>query len=439
MSWENAYTPFATDTGEMALPPDNQFHQLTLSGGYQISDLSRLNADIAIGRMEQNENLLAATTNSVDFPALSVASGDSVNAEVDTTNAKIKYISSLTDKLRLKANYNYSDRDNKTPGLLYDWVITDGFLAPQRTNQPYSIRQTALNIGLDYQVARGSRYGIGYDLESKKETFQDVEKTDENTLWGSVRIRSTNKAYLNFKLSRSERDSSASQSPPLTDPPQNILHSKYNTADRSRNSAGMQLNLMPQAEYSIGLGMDISRDAYDNSILGLVNAREHSINGDVSVMISEITNLNFFIGEEKIKSTQSGRQSFPALDWSAINDDNFINIGFGVTHVLIENKLDIGADFTQSSSTGEVVVRMGSRGPVFPEIKTDLETIRVYANYRLDEVLTLRAVYWHESYESSDWMLDDIAADTVPGLLSLGESSPGYSNNVIKVALQYRF
>jgi len=48
LTWQNAYTPLTADadSGELALPPDNQFHQLLLSAGYQISDRSRVSGNI---------------------------------------------------------------------------------------------------------------------------------------------------------------------------------------------------------------------------------------------------------------------------------------------------------------------------------------------------------------------------------------------------------
>jgi len=441
LTWENAYTPSITgaDTGELAPPPDNQFHQIILSTGYEISDHSRISGDIAFGRMEQNETLLAATQNNVDFPALAVASGNSVNAEVDTTNAKLRFISMLTDRLRLDVTYSYNDRDNKTPQLLYDWVITDGYLATQRANLPYGITQSSVKLNADYKHAKGTRLGVGYDMDSKKRTFQDVEKTDENTLWGTIRVRNIDNIYLEIKLAHSVRDTSAYQAGLALDPQQNILHSKYNMADRDRNSAGFHANIMPRPEYAIGLSIDYSRDNYDNSVLGLTNSRDISMNGDVTVILSEKTSLNFFIGQEKIKSNQSGHQSFPSADWIASNDDTFDNMGLSVTHVLIEDKLDIGADYTHSRSSGKITVTGGAPDPVFPDLTADLNSVRLYANYHLDETLSVRAAYWHESYESSDWALDGISADTIPNLLSLGELSPAYSNDVIKLSMNYRF
>jgi hypothetical protein len=81
----------------------------------------------------------------------------------------------------------------------------------------------------------------------------------------------------------------------------------------------------------------------------------------------------------------------------------------------------------------------GEPAEAFPDLRTDLETTKLYLNYRLDENLSLRAAYWHETYDSSDWALDDVAPDTVSNLLGFGELSPSYSIDVIKLSMDYRF
>ncbi|MDH3899842.1 MAG: MtrB/PioB family decaheme-associated outer membrane protein, partial [Gammaproteobacteria bacterium] len=100
LKWQNPYTPTVAgaDTGQLALAPDNQFHQLIASGGYQLADRTRAVGDVAIGRMKQDESFFAATQN----PNLAVPLPRSkADMQVDTLTANFRLISSLTDKLRL--------------------------------------------------------------------------------------------------------------------------------------------------------------------------------------------------------------------------------------------------------------------------------------------------------------------------------------------------
>ena len=65
--WSNPYTTitgwaagagFPAGRGQLSLPPDNKFHQLSVNACYNISDSTRVSASVARGRMTQNEPFL---------------------------------------------------------------------------------------------------------------------------------------------------------------------------------------------------------------------------------------------------------------------------------------------------------------------------------------------------------------------------------------------
>ena len=438
LTWENAFAPVVPvpAEGQLALPPDNEFQQLALSAAYQVNARNLLSADFAVGHMEQNEKLLQATLNPALLPLLPA---DSANAEVDTTNARLKFVSMMTDRLRFSASYSYDDRDNKTPQLMYDWVVTDIVPATQRSNLPYSYTRNSVKLKADYDYARGTRFGVGYDMDDRERTFQEVDETSEDTLWGTIRVRSIDTLFLEFRLATSSREASDSGVVTAIVSSQNALMNKYHMADRERDSIRFFASFMPHPDYTVGLSLDSAWDKYDKSELGLTESRDNSVNVDVSAMLSDTIGLSTFIGRQNIDSSQAGSQTFSSADWFANTRDSFDNFGIGITYILIENTLDIGADFSRARSTGQIDVDGVSPTQAFPDLRTDLETVRLYLNYRLDENLSLRAVYWHETYDSSDWAVDGVAPDTVPNLLSFGELSPDYSNNVVQLAMRYRF
>lgn len=440
LTWDNAFVPLVAGAveGELALPPDNQFHQFILSGGYQLGKRSHLSGDIAIGRMEQDENFLPATLNtSLMVPVLPA---NSANAQVDTVDAKFKLMSMPVEKLRLSASYSYNDRDNKTPQLIYDWVTTDMLVATQRTNLPYSFTRSVVKLSADYQLVKRTSLGVGYEMESDERTFQEVDETEENTLWGRLRVRGIKSMFFELKLSQSERDTSTYKVVSDINPPQNTLLRKYNMADRVRNTVGMHINISPEPEYTIGLNIDIAKDDYDKSVLGLTESKEFSVNGDVTALLSESTSVNLFVGFEHIESTQAGSQTFSSADWLASNDDTVDSMGLGMTHVLIEDKLDIGADYTKIRSTGKIAIGSGAVVPTFPDLKTELDSFRLHANYHLKEMTTLRLAYWYERYDTDDWTHDGVLPDTIPNVLSFGDINPSsYDINVVQLSIVYKF
>jgi predicted porin len=110
-----------------------------------------------------------------------------------------------------------------------------------------------------------------------------------------------------------------------------------------------------------------------------------------------------------------------------------------VKHAAIKDKLDIGADYSTSRSKGEISVNTGALNPAFPSLSTTLDSLKLYATYRLKDNVSLQASYWYERYDSKNWMLDGVAPGTIPNVLTLGEQAPRYSVNVLMLAVRYKF
>jgi len=187
------------------------------------------------------------------------------------------------------------------------------------------------------------------------------------------------------------------------------------------------------------VGVELSKDDYSNSVLGLTQSNEADFNADASVLLTDATSMHVFASWQQIKSEQAGSQTFSNPDWSAKNNDTFTSVGIGVKHQLIKDKLDVGADYVLSHSTGKVDVETGAPDGNFPNLETDLNSVKLYADYRLKENLTLHAAYWYEHYNSKDWMLDGVNPDTIPNVIAFGQDSPDYDVHAVMMSLRYRF
>ena len=445
LTWQDPYTSVIGESaGQLALPPDNQFHQLLASAGYQFSDRTRASADIAFGRMTQNDNFLAST---LTPPALispggvPALPGSSLNGRVATLDANLKLSSAVTDQLRLNGSYTHNDRDNQTSQALYPIVSTDMFLGTPRTNLPYSFTQDKLKLSADYRASASTRASVGFDYNAQKRTFQEVATTRENTAWAKLSTRALEKLDVTFKLAHGDRTNTGYQVLPVSEitPPENPLLRRFNMANRLRDTAGIRADVAATESVNVGFGIDYSKDGYSGSTIGLTSGSDFNVNGDISVIVAPQTSLHFFANHQEIESKQMGSQSFSTTDWSGQNNDRIDVIGFGVKHAVMENKLDIGGDYTVSRSKSEIVVDNGVLGPSFPNFSTSLNSLKLYANYLLKDNVSLQAGYWHERYDSKDWMLDGVAPGTIPNVLALGLQPPQYRVNVIRMSLRYKF
>ncbi|HYA37900.1 MAG TPA: MtrB/PioB family decaheme-associated outer membrane protein [Candidatus Methylomirabilis sp.] len=439
LTWQNAYTPLlggATE-GQLALPPDNQFHQLLASLGYQFSEKTRGTADIAFGRMTQDDPFLPPTLNaSLGAPN---PPRDSLAGKVDTTNASLKLVSAVTGQMQLNAAYTYNDRNNKTPQAAYVWVTTDSFVNAPRTNLPYSFTQNTIKLSADYRFTPRLKTSVGYDHDTHERTFQETDKTREDTYWARLIARSRENIDLTFKLSHAQRDQSNYVPVPEITPPENPLLVKYYMANRTRDSAGIRVDVAATDSVTVGLGADVSRDDYPDSALGLTNGSDFVLSADVSAMLTKKTSLHFFLNHEEIDSKQAGSQSFSTADWFAENNDKIDVFGVGVKHSVLENKLDVGADYTTSRSTGAINLDTGTPTATFPDLVTLLDSVKLYATYHLKDNISLHGAYWYERYDSKNWMLDGVTPSTIPNVLAFGEQPPSYHVNVISLSMRYKF
>lgn len=439
VTWQNPFAVPATPgalTGQLALLPDNQFHQFLASAGYQFSDRTRGSADIAWGRMTQNQAFLASTLNAgLAVPALP---GSALDGRAATLDANLKLSSAVTKQLRLNAIYAHSERDNQTPQASYPSVSTDMFLGAPRTNLPYSFTQDKLKLGADYRFTPLTKAGVGFDHDRRQRTFQSVGTTSEDTFWGKIATRALDKVDMMLKLAHAERQGSSYQVVAGILPPENPLLRKYHLANRDRDSAALRADIAATETINVGIGAESSRDSYSESAIGLVSGHDLSLNGDVSWMVAPQTSLHFFANRQEIKSTQRGSQSFSTPDWTGQNRDVIDTVGIGVKHAAIKDKLDIGADYLVSRSRSEISVDTGASNPAFPNITASLDSLKLYANYRVSDRLSLLGSWWNERYDSANWMLEGVTPGTVPNMLVLGEPPPRYRANVVRVALRYR-
>jgi len=439
LTWQNPFVPVfpGAIAGQLALPPDNQFHQISASLGYQFTDRTRATADIALGSMVQDEAFLAPTlNNTLAVPGLARASLD---GRVATLDASLKLNSVITDRLRLNAVYSHNDRDNRTPQAAYAWVTTDMFLAAPRTNLPYSFTQDKLKLSADYKASARIKGSVGFDHDSHKRTFQEVDSTSENTVSGKITARALDNVDMTFKLSRGDRSNSGYQVVTAITPPENPLLRKYNLADRTRNSAELRADVAATDSINIGLQVDASEDDYASSTIGLTSGRELNLSGDVSVMLSDETSLHFVANRQEIKSRQAGSQAFSTADWWGENKDTINIFGIGVKHAVIKGRLDVGADFTVTRSQAAISVNGGAADPAFPDLSTSRDSLKIYADYRMKNNMSLHAGYWYERYDSENWMLSGVAPGTIPIVLTFGEPVPRYRVQVIAVSVRYKF
>ncbi len=441
LTWQNPFTETfpGTSSGQLALPPGNQFHQLLASAGYQFTPHTRGTAEVAFGQMSQSESFVAPTLNStLAVPGLP---GSSFSGRADTMDANVKLTSAMTDKLRLNAAYIHNERDNQSSQAVYPQVSTDMFLGASRLNQLYDFKQDKFKLDGDYRFSAVTKGSVGVEHNTTQRTAQEVDRTREDTVWGRVTSRALDRLDVTLKLLHGERRNTGYFALNwLNAPLENPILRKYNMAGRNRDSAALRGDFTVTDNVSAGLGFDVSNDQYldANSTIGLSRGNEYNLSGDLSVVLTPQTRLNVFANHQEIYTKQNGSQAFGAPDWTGQNTDVIDLVGIGVKHT-VKDKFDVGADYTRSRSHSEISVGSPLGGAGFPDMTAKLDRLKLYASYQLKDNVSLLGSYWYERFDSNNWMLDGVAPATIPNVLTFGEQPPKYSVHVFRVAVRYKF
>ena len=252
--WQNPYVAMSEPNGfgQYALPPDNNYHKLSATLGYDVRQHTRLNAHLAFGRLKQDGNFLPYTIN----PDLggSLPTND-LDGEVKSTLARLGVSSRPLPRLRLNANYTYSDRDNDSNRNSYDYVVTDLYNADTaRKNKPYSFKQHLFRSSAAYRLSSRSDLSAGFDYDRMERTYQEVDETEEKTLWGELRVRPHEMVDASIKYTHANRSNSDYDG--VSEITQNSRMRLYNLASRTRNKVGGALTITPVSALTLGLSAD---------------------------------------------------------------------------------------------------------------------------------------------------------------------------------------
>lgn len=357
----------STLTGRLGQMPDNEFHQLSASGGYTISKETRLTGNLSFGRMTQNEAFLpyitsaalVATAPTVPY-VLGALPVSSLNGKIDTTHADIKLHTKLTHEAALTAGYKYDDRHNRTPVNQYFYLPADNNSATsytntaassnRRTNTPLSKTQQMLYADLDYELSKATKLKFGYDYDKITHTYEPTSGDHEHTLKAEVKHSFSDTASGGLAYAYSDRNAdayngslplystyqigylaslcvapntfvnpltgaavactgaasaTATANTPFLDTP---ALEKFFLTDRKRDKLRAYANVSPSEKLDLQFGASYYKEKYPNAEagFGLAKATGWSANVDANWAATEAVNGLFFASFEDYSTDQNG-------------------------------------------------------------------------------------------------------------------------------------
>ncbi|HEY4697635.1 MAG TPA: MtrB/PioB family decaheme-associated outer membrane protein [Gallionella sp.] len=503
LTWDNLYTGSGNTTGRLGQMPDNQLHQLNATGGYTISNATRLTGSLSFGRMTQNEAFLPYSTGGA-MPATT-----SLNGKIDTTHADIKLNSKLTRDLNVTAGYKYDDRDNRTPVNQYSYIPADrdsgGVGASNvRQNTPLSNTKQVAYVDMDYHLTAATKLKLGYGYEKVTHTYEPTAGDKESTVKAEVKHSFSDTASAGLAYAHSDRKASpyvgadalmgtytATYLASLCVAPNTFLYNgvstactgaasltsqattpfldtpavrKFFLADRKRDKLRAFANIAPGEKLDLQLGASYYNEKYPDTEagFGLAKATGWSANLDANLAATDTVSGTFFTTLDVYKTVQNGHNgassatvpeittldrqnntaAFDPLTGVVTRNDRSLTMGLGL-RVKPGGNFEWGGDLTHATTTGSTgFSNIGARLTTIlplPDVVTRISRLELFGKYRLQKDVSINMKYAHEKYTSTDWAWDGQTPTSSTTFIGSNQTSPDYSINMINVTLSYIF
>jgi len=478
-SWQNPFSAiggwdpaagFPTGFGGRGLAPDNEFHQVKASGGYNLPYDTRIMAHAAFGWMLQDDSFAPYTVNPALVVNTPVPENDA-HAKINTKNMGVRITSRPIDRLRATAEWRLDDRDNDTPRDVFIYVPGDSLdqstLSSDRArmNLPQSYRQNEGRVELGYEVIDRTELSVGYRHRVTDRSWTEADEVKEDIFQAGLRSRPIEQIEFRFDGTWSNRDGGDYfYNAPLawgfspqhvatvdlaTDFENQPLLRKFTLADRQRKTVDSHLSYMPIENVTLGAQVGFANDDFDDSALGLRQRRALTWGFDASWSPIETVTAYAYYTNESFRSRQSGR-SFsndtdawnPNRNWRQSDDDDVDTVGAGFEWVAIADRLTLRTDFVYAFAKDSIDVETAAalpRAVPLPTADNRLIDASVSAEVQVVEHVKARVGYMFEHFEADDWAVDGVQPNTINEVLTLGTESPNYDAHVVGFSIEYEF
>lgn len=438
--FENAYLPLAPDTvqGRKALAPDNEASLLAVDGNFLLPWWDGVvGYRLASGQMKQDATLLPISTSAALTGGATLPRSD-LDGEVDTNHYRLSASLRPHSRVRLRGNYRYDERDDKTDPFTVTYVETDSIGSGTATAERYGYERTRFDGSAEGRVFDWLHVAVGGEDDEVKRSNQETSKTKETSTWGRLRMRPHPTVDFSATYGEARIEAGAYLTRPDL-PPENPLLRKYNLSNRDRDFAKGQVSWSPGA-FSVSAEATMAKDDFRRSPLGLQSADDTRYAATASWAFGERGSVYATGGYQEIESLQAGAEGIPPTQgWTVSHRDRFKTAGAGVRIDKVFGKVDLSLDYAFARSDGQIRTVGDAASGDFPQLDTELDSVRITAGYDVNDRLRVSVIYAFEDYDSSDWQLDGVEPATVRNLLSMGADAYTYRVNAIGLSFRYRF
>ena len=478
-------TPYPINT--YATAPSNDFHQLNLIGGYDLTESTKVAGGLSYGRNTQDSSYI---NDPLLVGALPRASLDGL---VIMTHADIKLTNQTTQDLVLSAGLKYNERDNRTPSSIYGpFTSVAGDAFGLVVNTPLSNRKTQLELAGNYHIDKRQTVNVAYEFEAIKRwcnnslanTFQSADvldpanlvntyytnsacvqspESDENKLSASYKFKASNALSFNagYTYARRRADINNSYYNPMQtsfEGLQNFGFVPYFDASRTEQLLKAGITWRANDKLNLGLNGRYVNDDYD-STLGVQQGHTWGLNLDAAYKYSQDGTVSAYLSvQQRVRDLLSSSENSPLVAptptslWSNKLTDDTDTIGISAKQLgLMGGKLELGGNLSYSLGTTGYSTQLQDPAPALcstyaitcgdlPDIKNRMLRLKLTGNYQINKASKVALGYLYQHLNTNNYYYSAYqTGSTDVTVLPTNQQAPNYSVNVLTAAYIYTF
>jgi MtrB/PioB family decaheme-associated outer membrane protein len=406
----------------VALAPDNQAHQLDLSGSYDLTPTTR--GTFKLGYATATQNADFASTGLSSAPA----GVSNLGGLVNTRLAKIGLTSRPIAKLSLLADLRYDDKNDQTPIALYNTEGTSTY-----TNRDLSSKKSNGKLQASWQFNSDYRGTLGADYEAidrgvytATSAVSGINALRQNTREKGVRAELRGRMADNFSgtvgVFSSRRDGSnwlkdnsglgVTEVSNPADPVTGFLPTAIfmpTLADRQRNKIKLFTDWQPSESLTLQISAEKGTDKFTTpSVYGLRDTGMNQFSIDWGYALSDNWALNGYAS----RGVQTFNQARPAGYLMAFDNTNLaasigftgkasskLNVGGNLTYVGDKSVYAQTADATADAYSQTLLATSGG----LPDVVYRQTALKLFGKYALEKGAAVRLDLVYQRASVNDW------------------------------------
>ena len=431
LAWQNPYAG-SINLRRSAAAPSNRSKTLSFASRLRIGRRATLNATLARGEASQNAALLPTTTN----PSLELApiGQPGLDAKRESLSGAVNLVVRATPRLRMSIAHTEAERRDRRRTIALMPVLGDLFATPEIVAQGYSYKRSKTDIALRYRLPARLRAAAGFRRLELSRANLEIASNEENRAWTEISGDLGAGWQVRVRHERADRNAAEFEPNSLNNP----LTRRFHQAERRDRewSGGIRYD-SPTSGFSAGIEANHRQHDYPQSPLGLQRDATTGWLVDAAYAAGDAIALSGFYGVQTRESKTAGSVPFPTRDWLYDTEDAVTTAGARLKlNGFLHQALDLTVDYAHSNGVGDYATTFEDRRSSFPSLISRHRSADARLRYAWRPRTALVLRYRFERYRAADWTIDGLGPDSIRNVLTLGRSSPRYSNHLIALSVE---